>query len=121
MQGVEKVAWVTDVAGGAGVVGWGLELSDLDADDLVLGDDRGSGVEVVETEAVFDAVVRGDDAGIEYVAVDVHVDRTARDCSLQLLGEVGSVSDELDGALVDEGLLRRVDVAGAAQDGVFGR
>jgi hypothetical protein len=97
-------------------VGRALELSDLDADHLGLGEHLGGGVQVGEGHAVGHEVVGGDDAGIQHVAVDVDVDGPAGHRDPELLGHRGSRLDQGDDAGVEDLLLGRVDVPGADQD-----
>ena len=75
-----------DVGGRSAVIRGALELADLDADELGLGENLGGGPEVVEGHAVWNEVVGGDSARVEDVAVDVHVDGATGHDAAEIVG-----------------------------------
>ena len=65
-----------------------LELGDLDSDRVEPAQGVHGGVQVGEVESVGNAVVGGDDAGLEDVAVEVDVDLARTDGRGQPFSEV---------------------------------
>jgi len=88
-----------------------LELGDFDADELVFRDDLAAAPQIIKRQAAFMHIIRGDDARIQNVTVQMHIDRPACDCRAKPRRQIAAGLDMGDAMPVDQVLLERVQIA----------